>query len=94
MNLIFESTNKFEKELKRFDPSEKAQIIKKLNQYCHLLTSDPNGFYKHAYQPLKLVLTGDNESSLYALKASRDVRIIMTVDEDPLTAFFGEVTER
>jgi mRNA-degrading endonuclease RelE of RelBE toxin-antitoxin system len=84
MNLNFESTNKFEKELKRFDPTVQTRIIKKLNQYCHLLPSAPSAFYKHACQPLKLALTGDNESTLYALKVSRDIRIIMMIDEDPL----------
>ena len=84
MNLNFESTNKFEKELKQFDSVDRARIIKKLNQYSELLVADPSSFYKHAFQPIKLVLKGDNESSLYALRVSRDVRIIMTVDEDPL----------
>jgi len=29
-------------------------------------------------------LTGDDESSLYALRVNKDIRIILTVDDDPL----------
>ena len=84
MNLLFESTKRFEKELKRFDPKERTRIISKLNQYCQLLPDDTSGFFKHAYQPMKLQLKGNDESTLYALKVYKDIRIIMTVDEDPL----------
>lgn len=80
----FESTKKFEKELEKFQSKEKNRIILKLNQYSQLLESDTGDFYKHAYQPVKLKLVGDNESSLYALRVGPDIRIIMTVDEDPL----------
>ncbi len=84
MTIRFESTNKFEKQLGKFPPRERTRIVQKLNQYSQLLESKAEDFYKHAYQPVKLKLAGDNESSLYALRVNQDIRIIMTVDEDPL----------
>jgi len=84
MTIRFESTKKFEKELGKFSSKEKRRIVQKLNQYSQLLKQKTEDFYKHAYQPMKLKLDGDNESSLYALRVYRDIRIILTVDEDPL----------
>ena len=84
MTIRFESTKKFEKELGKFPSKIKSQIVLKLNQYSQLLESKPQDFYNHAYQPIQLKLTGDNESSLYALRVNKDIRIILTVDEDPL----------
>ena len=84
MNILFESIKKFEKELSKFPQKEKEQIILKLNKYSQLLNSDTREFYKHACQPLKLHLVDGDESSLYVLQVSHDVRIIMTIDDDPL----------
>ena len=84
MTIRFESTKKFEKELGKFPLKEKSRIILKLNQYSQLLETKSEDFYKHAYQPVKLKLTGDDESSLYALRVNKDIRIILTVDDDPL----------
>lgn len=84
MTLRFESTKKFENDLKRFPSKEKEKIVLKLNQYCQLLEDKSENFYKKAFQPAKLILSNDNESSLYALRIDQDIRIIMTVDDDPI----------
>lgn len=83
MNIRFESTKKFEKELNKFPDKERGRIVQKLNQYTQLLESDVSAFYKHVYKPIKLKLV-DDESSLYVLKIGQDIRIILTVDEDPI----------
>jgi len=83
MELLFESTKSFEKELSKFSGSTKNKIVEKLNCYCSLLESeDKSLFYKNAYQPIRF--KGRSDSSLYALKIDRDIRIILTVDEDPI----------
>lgn len=89
MNIIFESTKKFEKELNKFPKKQKEMIILKLNQYSHLLDSRPESFYKHVHQPIKLRLVNNNEPSLYSLRINPEIRIIMTVDDDPL---FDQIT--
>ncbi|HIF5693432.1 hypothetical protein [Vibrio parahaemolyticus] len=82
MELLFESTKNFEKEISKFPNETKEKIIYKLNYYCSLLESDTSEFYKNVYQPIKF--KGSSESSLYTLKVDRDIRIILTVDEDPI----------
>jgi mRNA-degrading endonuclease RelE of RelBE toxin-antitoxin system len=84
MDILFESTNKFEKELKKFPPKEKNLIGRKINYYCTLLRDNPEQFYKNAYKPFHIKLLNEYESSLYALKINKDIRVILTVDEDPL----------
>jgi mRNA-degrading endonuclease RelE of RelBE toxin-antitoxin system len=84
MTVLFESTRKFEKGLKKFSSPEKARVIDKLNQYVQLLDSNEKDFYRHAFQPRKIKLTHDNESTLFALRVTQDIRIILTVDKDPL----------
>ncbi len=84
MSILFESTKKFENELATFPDKEKKRIVLKLNQYTRFLESDTKEFYKHAYQPLRLHLSDEDESSLYALRVNHDIRIIMTIDEDPI----------
>jgi len=83
MTLRFDSTKRFEKELDKFSSKERNVIIEKFNRLCEFIESDPNEFYKHAHQPVKLKLV-DDESTLYALKINRKIRIIMAIDEDPL----------
>lgn len=84
MELLFESTNKFEKDLNQFDDQEKGKIVKKLNEQCASLKDGLDTFYKKVVRPLKIKLNNGLEPSLYCLKVNRDVRIIITVDDDPL----------
>ncbi|OBU21864.1 hypothetical protein [Photobacterium aquimaris] len=82
MELLFESTKVFEKEISKFPNKTKEKIICKLNYYCSLLESDSSTFYGKVYKPIKF--KGCSESSLYALRIDHDIRIILTVDEDPI----------
>ena len=84
MDLLFESTKKFEKELKKFTDRDKHLIVGKINQYCAFLLNEPKQFYSRAFKPCRLHLTGEYEDSLYALRVNKDIRVVLTVDEDPL----------
>jgi len=81
MELVFHSTDKFEKDLKRFQEKEKRKIIEKINHYT---SSGESNFYRHAYKPMKIFLKSKEESTLYVLRIDRDIRVILTYDEDPL----------
>jgi mRNA-degrading endonuclease RelE of RelBE toxin-antitoxin system len=83
MELLFESTKNFEKELSKFPDSNKKKIVEKLNNHCALLESDERSpFFKKAYRPINF--KGSTDSTLYALKLDRDIRVILTVDDDPI----------
>ena len=84
MELIFDSTKKFEKEISKFQGKDKSRIIEKINTYCSLLQERPQDFYKQAYKPLIVNLQGEQAASLYTLKINRDIRVILTVDDDPI----------
>jgi hypothetical protein len=84
MELLFESTDKFEKDLNQFNDQEKNQIVKKLNYRCATLKYGFETFYRLAARPLKISLNNGFESSLYSLQVNREVRVILTVDDDPL----------
>ncbi len=84
MELLFESTDNFEKDLNQFNDQEKHQIVAELNHRCATLTNGFKAFYRRAVRPLKIKLKNGFEPSLYSLQVNRNVRVILTVDEDPL----------
>jgi hypothetical protein len=84
MELLFESTDKFEKDLNQFNDQEKSQIVEELNCRCATLKNGFKTFYKQVVRPLKIKLNNGFESSLYSLQVNREVRVILTVDDDPL----------
>ena len=84
MELIFESTKKFEKELAQFQNKEKKKIIEKINSICSLLETKRQNFFKRVYKPLMIKLLNQQDSSLYTLRINKDIRVVLTVDDDPI----------
>ena len=84
MELTFQVVHQFEKELKAFPQNEQDRIISKLNLYCNQLLQDPAGFYRHAARPIVPILKSKMESSLYSIRVTTDIRVLATIDDDPL----------
>ncbi|MGC1394342.1 MAG: hypothetical protein WA828_08675 [Coleofasciculaceae cyanobacterium] len=84
MKLVIESTKKFEEELEAFSETEKLLIIEKMNQYFQMLSADKVSFYRRLDQVKKLRLINQYDSSLYTLKINNKIRLILTIDEDPI----------
>lgn len=84
MKLVIESTKKFEEELQAFSETEKLLIIEKMNQYFQMLSADKVSFYRRLDQVKKLRLINQYDSSLYTLKINNKIRLILTIDEDPI----------
>jgi len=84
MKLVFEVNDKFEKDLKRLGPPHHRMIVDKINAICSLLKYEPKVFFQHVYRPLIPHLAKGFKSSMYVLRADRDIRVILTVDEDPI----------
>lgn len=84
MEILIESTKDFEHDLERFNNIEKFKIIKKLNRYVELLSKDKNLLENHAFKLKDIKFSGDYESSLYALIIDKDIRLIITIDDDPI----------
>lgn len=84
MNLVFESTKKFEKDIAELPKREAERVISRLNQNCSLLKQEPAAFYRTVHRPIIPQLTNGMESTLYSMRVGRDIRILLTIDEDPL----------
>lgn len=88
MDVLIESTRAFEKDLARLSEDEKAVAIQKINDCASLFPTQKADVYRKLRRlPLASALNG-YESSLYTLRVSQKLRVILTVDEDPI---FGQV---
>ena len=88
MDIVIESTRRFEKDLDKLGKDEKAIAVKKINDCASLFPTQKIHFYRQLHRlPLLSGLNG-YESSLYTLKVSQKLRVILAVDEDPI---FGQV---
>lgn len=84
MKLVIESTKEFETELNAFSETEKSLIIEKMNQYFPMLSAEKASFYRRLYQVKKLRMLNQYDSSLYTLRINHKIRLILTIDEDPI----------
>ncbi len=84
MKLVFEVNDKFEKDLKRLSPKDRHKVIQKINANCSLLQDQPAVFFRYVHRPLIPHLAKGLRSSMYTLRVERDIRVILTVDEDPI----------
>ncbi len=84
MDILIESTKNFEKDIESLNDDEKAITVKKINDCASLFPSQEAYVYRKLRRlPLGLELNG-YESSLYTLKVSQRLRVILTVDKDPV----------
>lgn len=84
MSTLFQASEKFEKDMKSFQGKDRERIATKINLYCSSADADPTLFRQHSYRPLKVLLPNDLGSSLYALRITPDIRVILTLEDDPL----------
>lgn len=84
MKLVFDSTENFEKEIGYLDDNERLLIVNEINNYFSLLLSNPVKFYSNIEQPLQFKLVNNYDSSLYILPINDQLKLIFTVDEDPI----------
>ncbi|WDD36642.1 hypothetical protein PQG02_36645 (plasmid) [Nostoc sp. UHCC 0926] len=88
MDVLIESTRRFEKDLAKLSEDEKATAIQKINDCASLFPTQKADVYRKLRRlPLLSYLNG-YESSLYTLRISQKLRVILAVDEDPI---FGQV---
>jgi hypothetical protein len=89
MNVIIESTNFFTRDLTNLSEDDRALALQKVNDCVKFFPTQKADVYgKLRRLDLSSTLSND-ESSLYTLKASQKIRLILAVDEDPVV---GKVT--
>lgn len=88
MDVLIESIRNFEKDLERLSEEEKVLAIEKIND-CASLFPTRKAYVYSKLCPLPLLSDINGyESSLYTLKVSQKLKVILAVDEDPI---FGQV---
>lgn len=88
MDVLIKSTKRFEKDIDKLSQDEKTTTVKKINDCASLFPTQKVDVYRKLRRiPLSSGLNG-YESSLYTLKVSQKLRVILAVDEDPI---FGQV---
>jgi hypothetical protein len=88
VDVLIESTGHFEKDLAELNHDEKDLTIQKINDCARLFPTQKADVYRKLYRPPLLSELNGYESSLYTLRVSQKLRVILTVDEDPI---FGQV---
>ena len=83
MEVIFQHTNQFEKDLKKVSPDEKEKVVKQINRMAEYFSSDKNSFFKYAHRA-QVTLRNGLESSLYIMRVGLKLRILFTIDDDPI----------
>jgi hypothetical protein len=85
MDILIESTKDFENDLSKLSESERAEAVKKINDCASLfLTQKAEVYRKLRRLPLSSSALNGYESSLYTLRVSQKLSLILTVDEDPI----------
>ena len=84
VDVLIESTRSFEKDIAKLSVDEKAAAIQKINDCASLFPTQKADVYRKLR---RLRLPSDlngYESSLYTLRVSQKLRVILAVDEDPI----------
>lgn len=84
MDVLIESTRSFETDLDRLSDDERATTVKKINDCASLFPTQKADVYRKLHRLRLLSELNGYESSLYTLKVSPALRIILAVDEDPI----------
>ena len=86
MDILIQSTKEFEQDLEAFSKPEQSNIIEKMNQDFQILLNDKNSLFeqKNLAQMQTIKLTNDYDSSLYSLRINPKIRVILTIDDDPI----------
>jgi mRNA-degrading endonuclease RelE of RelBE toxin-antitoxin system len=84
MNVLFQATRKFEKDLRALPANDAQLVISHLNLNCSLLKRDPAAFYRTVNKPMIVQLKEGMDSTLYSMRVGHDLRILLAIDDDPL----------
>ena len=79
-----QTTVDFRRDLDRLSPDDRARVQEALRCSYELLRDNPRSFFARAQRPLRIDLKGGLSPSLYSVRVGRNIRLIMTVDDDPV----------
>lgn len=83
-----QTTSEFRNDLDRLSPADRACAVEALRCSYNLLRDNRRSFFARVHRAPTIQLKGGLSSSLYSLRAGRDIRVIMAIDDDPV---FGQI---
>jgi hypothetical protein len=83
MELIFQYTHQFKKDLRKINLVDKEKIVNQVNKIADYFSNDKDLFFKHA-RLAKVTLRNGLIPSLYIMRAGLKLRILFTIDDDPI----------
>ncbi|GAB4188788.1 MAG: hypothetical protein Fur006_29450 [Coleofasciculaceae cyanobacterium] len=84
MDVLIQSTRDFENDIAKLSEKEKVVTVEKINYCASIFPAQKADVYRKLRRlPLPSALNG-YESSLYTLRVSQKIRVVLTVDEDPI----------
>jgi hypothetical protein len=84
VNILIESTNDFEKDLSNLTEGQKERTIQEINRCADLFPAKKEKVYLQLHQLRFLSILDEYDSTLYVLKVSEALNVILTVDEDSI----------
>ena len=84
METQFDITRRFEKEMNHLSREDQRKVAISLDRYAAAFDPDQGIESRHVYQPHKIVLQEGLDSSIYVLRVSPQLRVILTIENDPL----------
>ncbi len=82
MELVFHDTESFQRDWQAYDPEVRSHLGTEINDCCQRLLYEPAEFDR-CVERIRPRLAGGIDASLYVLPVD-DIRILFTVDEDPV----------
>ena len=84
VDVLIESTRSFEKDIAKLSVDEKAAAIQKINDCASLFPTQKADVYRKLRRRCLSSNLNGYESSLYTLRVSQKLIVILAVDEDPI----------
>jgi mRNA-degrading endonuclease RelE of RelBE toxin-antitoxin system len=84
VELVLLQTKSFEKDLRKLHPNDRKRVVRSLDRERQRYEEDPDSIFHSAFQPLRIKLIGGFDSSLYVYRVGRRLRMLFTLDKDPI----------
>lgn len=84
MEFLIESTSQFETNFAQLTDKEKKLVIDNINNCIKRFSENKITVYNQLQQINDLSLKQNYESSLYVLEVADNLKVILTIDEDPI----------
>ncbi|MDQ0042811.1 hypothetical protein [Variovorax boronicumulans] len=84
MDSEFDITKRFGKDIARLPKEDERKIAASIDKYAATLDTSQAAHNQRIYQPKGLLVPRGFDSSIYVLRATQKLRVILTIEDDPL----------